>query len=59
MNVEFNAEELEILRSVLAEYVTDLHEEVTHTDTREYKEQLRAEEAILRRLQQKLQAVPQ
>lgn len=58
MNVEFNDEELDMLRKVLADHLADLREEAHHTDARDYKDQLRKEEALLYRIQQKLQSSP-
>ena len=58
MNVEFNDEELGMLRKVVADQLADLREEAHHTDARDYKDQLRKEEALLYRIQQKLQSSP-
>ena len=55
MNIELDPEELEELRRILADYLAGLREEAHHTDAREYKTQLRQEEALVQRLQQKLQ----
>ena len=56
MNVEFDGDELQLLRKVLAEYITNLREEAHHTDAHDYKEQLRQEEALLQRIENKVKA---
>lgn len=58
MSFEFDDRELEMLRRVVAEHIADLRDEAHHTDAREYKEQLRGEEAVLQSIQQKLGAGP-
>jgi hypothetical protein len=58
MKVDLEAEEIELLRTILAEHIAGLREEAHHTDARNYKEQLRQDEAVLQGIQQKLQAPP-
>jgi hypothetical protein len=58
MKVDLEAQEIELLRTIIAEHMAGLRDEAHHTDARIYKEQLRQEEAVLQGIQQKLQAPP-
>jgi hypothetical protein len=58
MTLTMNEEEQEVLGRLLAGRLHDLRIEVRHTDSREFKIQLRHEEAILERLVERLAGRP-
>jgi hypothetical protein len=58
MTVTVTEEEQEVLGRVLAGRLRDLRVEIRHTDSREFKTQLRHEEEILERLVDRLAGRP-
>jgi hypothetical protein len=53
--IQLADEEVEVLRSVLEEYITDLRMEVSNTDNMDFREALKRKEEILKRLAGQLQ----
>jgi len=54
MNIEMNATEMDYLRQILSERLSALHQEVQHTDSRSFKEDLKKKEGLTRQLLSKL-----
>lgn len=50
MHLTLTAEEASILHEVLTYYVSDLRMEISNTDSMDFREQLKAKEAFLKRL---------
>lgn len=48
--IQLADEEVEILRSVLEEYISELRMEVANTDSMDFREALKRKEEILKRL---------
>ncbi len=57
-NLEFTAEELEILREVLEHYMSEIDVEVFRTDTHDFKNLLKHRRDILEHILAKLSAAP-
>jgi hypothetical protein len=55
LQIQLSTEEALLLREILESYLGDLRGEVHHTDSFEYREALKHEEATLKRLLQQLQ----
>jgi hypothetical protein len=55
LQIQLSTEEARLLREILESYLGDLREEVHHTDSFEYREALKHEEATLKKLLQQLQ----
>jgi hypothetical protein len=55
LQIQLSTEEAFLLHEILESYLGDLREEVHHTDSFEYREGLKHEEATLKRLLQQLQ----
>ncbi len=49
--------EVEALRGVLRSYLDDLQTEIAHTDTREYREGLKSQQALLEGLLRRIESV--
>lgn len=58
-NVEFTAEELNVLRETLRQTLKEIDIEVFRTDTHEFKEMLKHRREILQRIVARLSSVPQ
>jgi len=56
MVMEFTSEELDLLRELVAESVREIGPEIHHTDSREYRAELKARQERLRTLQHRLAA---
>lgn len=54
VQLTLTAEEAGTLRSVLQSYVSDLRMEIADTDSMDFRERLKAEETLLKRLLQQL-----
>lgn len=54
VQLTLTAEEAATLRSVLQSYVSDLRMEIADTDSMDFRERLKAEETVLKRLLQQL-----
>jgi hypothetical protein len=54
--IQLGDEEAEVLRSVLEEYISELRNEVSNTDSMDFREDLKRKEAILKRLAGQLTA---
>ena len=50
VHIELTLEEAELMRGMLENCLADLHDEIRHTDKRDYREQLKAQEALLKKL---------
>ena len=48
--LEINDEESAMLRDVLESYLSTLHDEIAHTDSRDFKERLKKVETFLKDL---------
>lgn len=55
ITIEFTSEELAMLLDMLETCISDLHSEIHHTDSYEYKEQLKTRKNILLKLHHQLQ----
>lgn len=47
IRIELSPEEAEALQHVLRSYLSDLHDEIVHTDSYDYREQLKQQQALL------------
>ena len=56
-SLELATEELNALDETLARSVSDLAEEMSHTDSREFKDRLKHRKAVLERLLMKVQEI--
>jgi hypothetical protein len=56
MNLELGTDERTLLAGLVDESLRNLKEEIYHTDTAEYKDQLKAREALMIGILQKLNA---
>lgn len=54
VQLTLTAEEAATLRSALQSYVSDLRMEIADTDSMDFRERLKAEETLLKRLLQQL-----
>ena len=45
--IDFSRDEAEALQHVLKSYLSDLHDEIVHTDGRDYRERLKQQQALL------------
>jgi hypothetical protein len=54
MDLYLDAKEAELVQRVLAHVLEDLHREINHTDRRAFKAELKAEEALLQRILDKV-----
>ena len=54
IQIELSEAEAAALREVLRSYLSDLHTEIAHTDTYDYRERLKERQALLKALQQRL-----
>ncbi|MBI4542308.1 MAG: hypothetical protein HY705_04695 [Gemmatimonadetes bacterium] len=54
MAITLTAEEAALLRQVLTGYLSDLRMEIADTDSRDFREKLKEEEAFLKRLIEQL-----
>ncbi len=54
--IDLSAEEAEALQHVLKSYLSDLHDEIVHTDGYDYRERLKQQQALLDGLVQRLGA---
>lgn len=54
VQLTLTAEEVATLRSALQSYVSDLRMEIADTDSMDFRERLKAEETLLKRLLQQL-----
>ena len=59
VTLELTAEEAEQLHFILTSYLTDLRGEIRETDTRSFRDQLKAREAFIRKLLQHLPTTPE
>ncbi len=57
-SLEFSAEQVEILSQVLRHHFVELTFELSHTDTREYKEMLKRRKELLQDRLEKLSHAP-
>jgi hypothetical protein len=48
--IQIADDEVEVLRSVLEEYISELRMEVSNTDSMDFREELKRKEEILKRL---------
>jgi hypothetical protein len=56
MLVEFNAQELEVMRDVLRHSLSELDTEIVHTDSHDFKEMLKHRKAMLAKVLHKTSA---
>ncbi|HZS02736.1 MAG TPA: hypothetical protein VFE37_28750 [Chloroflexota bacterium] len=56
MNLDLSTEERTLLAGLVDESLRNLKEEIYHTDTPDYKDQLKAREALIMGIMQKLNA---
>ena len=56
MQMEFNAEELQYLDNLMERHLVGLIREINHTDTYEYKKDLRDEASFLAELKKRFEA---
>lgn len=54
MNIDFNPAEIDFLRQVLNERLGALHQEIQHTDSRSFREDLKKKENLAQQLLSKL-----
>lgn len=54
MNLDINQTEMDFLRQVLSERLSALHQEIQHTDSRSFKEDLKKREDLAQQLLSKL-----
>jgi len=54
MNIDMSPTEMDFLRQVLSERLSALHQEVQHTDSRSFKEDLKHKENLAQQLLSKL-----
>lgn len=47
IRIDLSPEESEALQQVLRSYLSDLHDEIVHTDSYDYREQLKQQQALL------------
>jgi hypothetical protein len=47
IRIELNPTEAQALQHALRSYLSDLHDEIAHTDSYDYREQLRREQSLL------------
>ena len=50
MQIDLNAEEAGMLNEILASYLSDLRMEIADTDSMDFREELKKQEAFLKRL---------
>lgn len=50
MQVDLNAEEVEMLNEILSSYLSDLRMEIADTDSKDFREGLKKKEVLLKRL---------
>ncbi len=58
VQLTLTTEEVETLREVLDSYLSSLRMEIADTDAMEFREKLKQQEAVLRKLLQRLEAKP-
>lgn len=56
VRLELSHEEAEVLQHLLQTRVADMRKEISHTATREFREKLRKEEALLEKLLKEMAA---
>jgi hypothetical protein len=56
VRLELTSEEVEVLRHLLQTRLTDMPKEISHTATRDFREKLKKEEALLERLLKEMAA---
>ena len=54
VELELNREEAEVLREVLASYLSGLQDEIAHTDDRDFRERLRHTREVVEELQRRV-----
>lgn len=47
IRIDLHSEELQARQAVLKSYLSDLHDEIVHTDSYDYREQLKQRQAML------------
>lgn len=57
IRLELQPLELEALRQVLRSYLDDLRTEISHTDTRDFRESLKSQQAMLEKLLRQIEQV--
>ncbi len=57
MNLELNSQEEKALSQLLSRYLSELHHEISHTDTREFRQILKNQAEVLEVIKNKLQNV--
>lgn len=50
IHLDLSDEEQQVLAEVLDSYLSELHTEISHTDTRDYREMLKGRKAVLTKL---------
>jgi hypothetical protein len=58
MQIELNAEEIQMLRQIVDSYVSDLRMEITATDSQPFREELKKRQRFLEKLLASLPASP-
>ena len=56
IRIELNPREAQALQHALKSYLSDLHDEIVHTDSYDYREQLKQEQALLDSLVTRIRA---
>ncbi len=54
--VDLTGPEAELLREIAEEWLSELHEEIGHTDNSDFRERLKKKEALLRHVLERLEA---
>ena len=54
MNVDFSEDEAEILKNVLNRFIIETRSEIRHTDTGTFRDRLKDEEELAKRLLEKI-----
>ncbi len=50
VRLDLSVDEVELLRNILSNRLTDMRKEISHTATREFREKLKKEEELVERL---------
>ena len=58
VHLELTPTDAEILRTALESYLSDLRMEIADTDSMDYREGLKAQKAVLRRVLEEISIVP-
>jgi hypothetical protein len=58
VHLELTPTDAEILRMALESYLSDLRMEIADTDSMDYREDLKAQKAVLRRVVEEISIVP-